>query len=109
MSTVPVQPIDEVAWEEAFDAYCNGKTGTSHKRGAEIIARFRVRQTQDALVRETVLRMQINELEADKARLEFIINTLNRVGTSGIGSVIRWGYPGLDRGDIDEAMRRAAP
>ena len=44
-------------------------------------------------------------LLADKRRLNFIIETLNRVGTHGIGNVIRWGYPGLDRADIDAAMR----
>lgn len=57
----------------------------------------------EALDTIVALRAELAALCADKERLDFVIETLNRVGTFAFGDVVRWGYPGLTREDIDFA------
>jgi hypothetical protein len=49
--------------------------------------------------------LRLEEVGRDTKRLEYILNLINERGLSGFGARIHWDCSGLDRRDIDYAMK----
>jgi len=51
-----------------------------------------------------VLRGQLAAAQEDTKRLDWILHTITTIGLDGFRMKVNWGYPALEREDIDNAM-----